>query len=119
MTSIRNLEKLSLPELQEHLKEVQAAIVAVEDREREALREKVRELSQRSGISLDDLFGSRRGKGKGAKSSRKGHAYPPPEFLYKDKDPNNKPWTGRGKRPRWLIEKLEKGAKLDQFKVPA
>ncbi len=26
-------------------------------------------------------------------------------------------WTGRGKRPNWLNEKLENGAKLEDFKV--
>lgn len=31
-------------------------------------------------------------------------------------DPRNK-WAGRGKQPRWLVQRLEEGYKIDQFLV--
>jgi DNA-binding protein H-NS len=58
-----------------------------------------------SGFSVAELLGTGRGlKGKVA-----------PKYV--NPENNSETWTGRGRQPRWLVAKLAKGAKLDQFKI--
>jgi DNA-binding protein H-NS len=36
---------------------------------------------------------------------------------YRDPDATENTWSGRGKHPRWLREKLEEGRSLDEFAI--
>lgn len=36
---------------------------------------------------------------------------------FRNPDNQSQTWSGRGKRPRWLQERLERGAELDDFRV--
>ena len=49
--------------------------------------------------------------------ARERRAYPPvlPKF-FNPEDPSQT-WAGRGKQPRWLIEKLRSGRHVDDFRV--
>lgn len=60
----------------------------------------------RFGIRPTDLF---------TKEELEGHAYVQ-EAPYADRDGNT--WKGRGRRPIWLMEALEKGAELEDFRNP-
>lgn len=110
----RNLDKLSLKELIELQADVEVAIETAREKERISARQQIEEMASARGLSLDDLF-----PGRAKHKNRKG-SYPPPKALYHNpSSPKDKPWTGRGKRPNWLTERLDKGAKLDEFKVSA
>ena len=39
------------------------------------------------------------------------------EVTHRSKDDPNLTWSGRGNRPKWLREELEKGNSIDDFKV--
>lgn len=41
----------------------------------------------------------------------------PVEPRYRSDTDHDDTWTGRGKKPRWLISKIEEGAKLEDFKI--
>jgi DNA-binding protein H-NS len=45
-------------------------------------------------------------------SSLKGRKVPP-----KYRSPSGETWAGRGARPRWMVEALKKGRKMDDFLI--
>lgn len=110
MASI-NVDKLSLKELVELEAKVQKAIAAARDREKTNLKEKMAELAKTHGFSVNELFGG----GRGAKGAGKGKSLGVAKFA----NPENKSdtWTGRGRKPNWLLERLRKGAKLNDFAI--
>jgi DNA-binding protein H-NS len=109
-TSI-NVDKLSLKELVDLELKVKRAIAAARDKERNELKRKMAELAENHGFSVGELFGAGRpGRGAG-----KGKSIGVAKYA----NPENKSdtWTGRGRKPNWLLERLKKGAKLDDFSI--
>ena len=107
MATLPNVEKMSLKDLVElHLK-IQKAISVAKERERSEVKEKIAALAEDSGFSVSELFG-----GKGAtKGKSTGVA------KYKNPDNHSETWTGRGRKPNWLLAKLNKGAKMNDFEI--
>ena|SRR5262245_15966878 len=101
MTSV-NYDKMSAKELTEHIAKAQRALAAAKDRERAAVKQKIASLAENAGFSVGELFGGR-GRGRGT--------------AVKFANPANRAetWTGRGRKPNWLVAKLSKGAKLADF----
>jgi DNA-binding protein H-NS len=66
---------------------------------------KVAALALSHGFSISDLFG-----GKGAAKSKSVAKYANP-------DDSSDTWTGRGRKPNWLVARLKKGAKLSEFEI--
>jgi DNA-binding protein H-NS len=56
------------------------------------------------------LFGATRGRGPGKAKSVGVAKYANPENR-------SDTWTGRGRKPNWLVERLKKGAKLVDFEI--
>ncbi len=106
MASI-NIDKMSLKELMAHKADVEQAIASARQRERQEIIQKMEALAEESGFTINDLIGAkgRGGKGKASTSAAR--------FV----NPDNKTqtWTGRGRKPNWLVAKLNKGSKLDDF----
>lgn len=73
-----------------------------EDEERTAALEAARKAAQAMGYDLDDIHGP------------KGRSNAAP--YVNTKNPAQT-WSGRGRRPKWLIEALQNGASLDEFKT--
>ena len=105
-----NVDKLSLKELVDLESKVQRAIAAARDRERSELKKKVADLAETHGFSVSELFGGVRGRG-AAKSKSLGDA------KYANQENKSDTWTGRGRKPNWLVERLRKGAKLADFSI--
>lgn len=99
-----NLEKMSLKQLLELEAQVQSAIASVRERERGEVKKAMAELAEKHGFKLQELMG---GRGKGKITAPK---YANPE------DPSQT-WTGRGRKPNWLVAKLKKGAKMEAFAI--
>jgi DNA-binding protein H-NS len=51
-------------------------------------------------------------KAMSGKSSLKGKKVPP-----KYRSPSGETWAGRGARPRWMVEALKKGKKMESFLI--
>lgn len=99
-----NVEKLSLKDLLDLQTRVERAISLAKDRERADIKQKIASLAENAGFSVGELFGQRgRGKAVAAK--------------YVNPDNRSETWTGRGRKPNWLVAKLGKGAKMDDFAV--
>jgi DNA-binding protein H-NS len=86
------LDKMPLKELLALDAKVKAAIQEKRVSERHEMRAKMEELARASGFSVAELFGGRKGKG-----SKVAPKYRNP------KDPTQT-WTGRGRRPNWIVE---------------
>jgi DNA-binding protein H-NS len=101
----KELERMSLKELQEFELKVRRAKSSAQDRSRADLRKKIETMVSDAGFRLSDIFGGRGGKGRTVAAK-----YVNPE------DPSET-WTGRGRKPRWLTAKLQEGAKLEKFLI--
>ena len=43
--------------------------------------------------------------------------YPPVLPQYRNPDEPSETWTGRGKRPRWLVAQLKSGGRIEDFRI--
>lgn len=106
-----NVDKMSLKDLVELEAKVSKAIAAARDRERSDLKKKLAEMAETHGFSVGELFGGgRAGRGAG-KGKSVGAA------KYANPDNKSDTWTGRGRKPNWLVDRLKKGGKLDDFSI--
>jgi DNA-binding protein H-NS len=81
------------------------ALMSLRDQVNKQLLERRSELEKQ----LATLHGL---KGKSGKSSMKGKKVPP-----KYRSPSGETWAGRGARPRWMVEALKKGKKMESFLI--
>ena len=101
---IDNLSYGDLVKLEERLK---SAISARKTEDAKVAKEELGPWLAKAGFDLDELFGKRGSrKGKGVAKYRN------------PKDPAQT-WTGRGRKPNWLIDAVKKGGKIDSFAVSA
>ncbi len=99
-----NYDKMSVKELTDHIAKATKALNAAKDRERADLKHKIASLAENAGFSVGELFGAR-GRGKSV------------AVKYMNPDNRSETWTGRGRKPNWLVAKLNKGAKMADFAV--
>jgi DNA-binding protein H-NS len=99
-----NYDKMSLKDLLDHEMRIKKSIAAARDRERAEAKQELAILAEKRGFSVAELFGGR-GRGKAA------------AVKYANPDRPNETWTGRGRKPNWLVAKLNKGAKITDFAV--
>lgn len=100
-----NIERMALKDLLELEIRVKKAIANARERERADVKNKLVALAEDAGFSLNDLFGSR-GRGKAGGVAK-----------FANPDNRAQTWTGRGRKPNWLVAKLNKGAKMDDFAI--
>ena len=103
--STTTFEDMPLKELLVVEARVKKAIAQAKDRERTELKQQIEAMAQDSGFSVSELFAGRSTKGKTVA----------PKYM----NPQNKSetWTGRGRKPRWLVAKLNSGASLEDFAI--
>ena len=102
-----NVEKMSLKELLELETKLDKAIANARERERSEIKQKIEAIVQSSGFSVSELFGGRGSPTKGRTIAAK----------FVNPENRSETWTGRGRKPRWLTAKLDKGAKMEDFAV--
>jgi DNA-binding protein H-NS len=103
-----NLDKMSLKDLLEHELKVKKAIGIARERERSDIKEQVAALLNDSGFTVTELFGA------GGRVSTKGRTV---AAKYANPDDRTQTWTGRGRKPNWVVAKLARGAKIDDFAI--
>lgn len=112
MPNITDLTQVSVSELRELLVAIPAEIRKREAQEKKAILNEVRELAKARGYALEDLVGT------GAASAAEGTVAKrtiPPKYRH-PKDPSLT-WTGRGRKPAWLVQLLEAGASLTEVAI--
>lgn len=100
-----DLTGMTLKQLDDLKEKVEEAINETRIREKAELKQKFVELAAKSGLTLNDVLdtGMRRGKKVAVK--------------YQNPDNPSETWTGRGRKPNWMVHKLGKTGKPDQFLI--
>ncbi|MEW6445412.1 MAG: H-NS family nucleoid-associated regulatory protein [Pseudomonadota bacterium] len=106
-----DLSQFTIEELDELSKRAQAAIRQIKAKRASDLRRQVEQTAAALGISVAELVGLEKGSAKRASSGSK--------VAPKYRNPTNadQTWTGRGQKPVWLREQLDKGARLEDFLI--
>ena len=104
MARIDSLDKLSYAELLDLQERVKVALADRKAAQAREVKEKLQALASKSGFSLSELFGGKRGGRTLA-------------VKYRNPKDLSQTWTGRGRRPAWLVAAVKKGAKLESFLV--
>ncbi|MCT4557074.1 MAG: H-NS histone family protein [Pelagimonas sp.] len=99
-----DLEKLSREELSDLIARAEKALKTLESRRRAEAKLAAEKAAQEFGFSLDEVMDA---AGKGSKGAPK-YANPA--------DPTQT-WTGRGRKPNWVIQALESGASIDDLMI--
>jgi len=105
MATINGLDKMSYAELLKLQERLEAAIAEKRAEGAAATKEQLRAMAEKAGFSLNDLFG-KRGPKKGSGQAK-----------YRNPKDTSQTWTGRGRKPNWLVDAVKKGAKLDSFAI--
>ena len=105
-----DISNLSVEELRSLTAEAEALIESKKDQEIEDAYNNIIKIAESVGYSLEQLieYGAQKRK----KTTRKAV-----EPRYRNTSNPAETWTGRGKKPRWLVAQIEKGAKLEEFPI--
>lgn len=95
-----DLNSMNLDQLKQLLRDIDKAIFGFEDRRRSEARAALEAQARELGYSLGELTGG--------KAPRR--VYPP---KYRDPENPQLTWSGRGRRPEWVKERLDSGMTLD------
>lgn len=107
---MQDISNLSVEELERLTAQAEALIESKKDQKIEDAYNKIIEIAEAVGLTLDQFieYGSHKRK----KTTRKAV-----EPRYRNQSNAAETWTGRGKQPRWLVAEIEKGAKLEDFLI--
>ena len=104
MAGSNGLDKLSYAELLKLQERIEAAIAEKRVEDAASTKEALRAMAEKAGFDIRELFG-KRGSPKGTGVAK-----------YRNPKDSSQTWTGRGRKPNWLVDAVKKGAKLDSFK---
>ncbi|MFJ1472551.1 H-NS histone family protein [Massilia orientalis] len=108
--AVTDLSKLNLSELKGLQHDIEQEIKNREQEEVRKAREKILSIAQSVGLPVEQLIANVRTKPKAAKASTV-------RAQYRNPADNEQTWTGRGRKPRWVIEAVEQGKSLDEFRI--
>jgi DNA-binding protein H-NS len=98
-----NVNRMTIQELLALEVKLQKAIARARQRDRAKVKQELKALAEKHGFTTSELFDGR--------SKRRSVA-----AKYANPDDPSQTWTGRGRRPAWLVAKMKKrGAKLQDF----
>lgn len=103
---MKNIQNMNLKELQILQAQVEEQIEIATIQSREDVLIQISQLAEDAGFTLSELIG-KRGKGKGKISVAK----------YQDPDNPAYTWTGRGRKPNWLLERVGQGFEPEDFEI--
>lgn len=102
-----DLQKMTKTELEKLKGDIDKALVAAEKRNRKDALKAIEQAAADYGYDLDQLFDA-------SKPSKKNHVRP---AKYQHPDDPSRTWTGRGRRPQWIVDALEAGTDLAELAI--
>lgn len=99
-----DLSKLSIEDMEALAKDIEAEIISRREADRERVLAQMRELAASIGTTPEELF---RKMGRPAEKVV--------AVKYRNPDDPAQTWTGRGKRPQWVVEALAAGKTLEDL----
>ena len=104
-----DLSTLSLPELLTLQRDLLSEIPRKTDAERNKVLEDMRKMAADSGFNLEELLGAKPKAANNGEKKTRG----PVAVKYRSKD--GQEWSGRGRKPAWIIAHLESGGNIDDL----
>ena len=104
MAKINGLDKLSYVELTNLQKRVEDAISEKRAADAQATKDQLRAMAEKAGFDIKELFGKRGSRGTSV-------------AKYRNPKDSSQTWTGRGRKPNWLLDAVKKGAKIESFEI--
>ena len=103
-----DIDNLTLKQISDLEARIEKAKSQAVDKAKTDLKAKINRLLDGSGFTVAELYGftTKRGRN-GSKSAPK----------YANPDDPTQTWTGRGRKPNWLVARLKKGAKIENFAI--
>jgi len=105
MARTNGLDRLSYVQLLSLQKRVEEAIAAKRVADAQTTKGQLRQMAEKAGFDIKELFG-RRGSSKGTGVAK-----------YRNPKDTSQTWTGRGRKPNWLVDAVKKGAKIESFAI--
>src|SRR5262249_16205301 len=99
MARPKSLENMSYAELAQMQARIERAKLEKQKADRASVREQIIAVAKQHGFTLDELFGARKGNGKGKRG----------KVAMKYRDSAGNTWTGRGRMPLWMAAALTRG----------
>lgn len=103
---------LSFDELIDTKRKLDLEIAGRQETELEVLRAKVMAFADALGISVAEMFGIKVDQPPERRTKKRRDA-----VKFRDPDNPGNTWSGRGRLPKWLQEKIDQGGTKDQFQV--
>lgn len=104
-----DVNKMSKEELKKLIKDAEKALESIETRRLADAKKAAETAAKEYGFSLDELLGAP-AKGKGRKGAKNPAKYANPASP-------DQTWTGKGRKPNWVIDALASGKSLDDLKI--
>lgn len=101
-----DLSNYTLEQLKQLQKDVAKAIAGYQARQKSEAQAKLEAMAREMGFSLNDLVAPS-GKGKRRPATPK----------YRHPETPDVTWSGRGRRPQWIVEALEAGLSEDDLLI--
>lgn len=108
-----DLAGYNLAELKGLQFDVEKAIKERQQEEVKKAREQIQTLAQGLGMSVEELLsgaGKSGAKGKGGSGAKV-------EAQYQNPADASQVWTGRGRKPQWVVNTIENGGKLEDLRI--
>ncbi len=102
-----DISNLTRDELEDLKVQIDKRRVDIEKEQKIAALAEMREIAKRHGVSLEEMV-----QMASANASPTGQL---PKYRHPENPKNT--WTGRGRKPKWLVEALEAGADLEEFAI--
>jgi len=102
------LDTMSLADLKAAAPMIDVKIAEREKAEKDAVKAELAELAKSKGFDMADLFGD------APKAARERKPVAP---KYRNPADASQTWTGRGRKPRWVVEALDAGGNMDDFLI--
>lgn len=104
-----DLSALDFAELLQLKNDVDVEVRRREVEEKAKAKKQILEIAKAYGFSVEDVLG---GKTVPTASGRK-----PVEVKYRHPNDESLTWTGRGRKPLWVVALLDSGIELDSLRV--
>lgn len=108
-----DLADYNVGELKGLLQQIEVEIAGRQGKEAKAARDQIFKIAADLGMSVDELLGNKAGK-KGATTEKAVNKAP---VKYRNPDNSAEQWTGRGRRPKWVVDALDSGKNLEDLSV--
>ncbi len=123
LPTLEDLVDVSRGDLLKLRANVEEALRANEAREKQAAKDKIKELVESSGFNLVDLFGDmlprttgETGKRSYNRKSKDGEREPvAPKYRHPENP--SETWSGRGRKPKWVEAHLEAGGNMEDLLI--